>query len=147
MQCGIMPGRGTNDAIFIVRQFQEKNKGLRINMGKTKVMICEKGLDTINSSGKYPCSVCRKGVQINSIFCISCNAWVHKKCSGIKCRPIDIPDFRCHRCLGLVHHVDGRPIELVSLGDQRLKVVESFVLSWRWNIHHYKNPFCLRKVS
>ena len=37
-----------------------ENKGLRVNMGKTKVMICGKGLNTIKPSGKYPCSVCRK---------------------------------------------------------------------------------------
>ena len=104
-----------------------ENKGLRVNMGKTKVMICGKGLDTIKSSGKYPCSVCRKGVGRNSIFCKSCDAWVHKKCTGIKCRLIHIPDFKCHRCLGLACPIDSRLVELVSLGDQKLEVVESFV--------------------
>ena len=54
MQFGIMLGRGTSDAIFIVRQLQEKNKVLRVNMGKAKVMICENVLDTIKLSGKYP---------------------------------------------------------------------------------------------
>ena len=29
-------------------------------MGKTKVMICGKGLDTIKPSGKYPCSEYKK---------------------------------------------------------------------------------------
>ena len=61
-----------------------ENKVVRVNMEKTKVMICGKGLDTIKPSGKYPCSVCRKGVGRNSIFCTSCDAWVNKKCSGIK---------------------------------------------------------------
>ena len=57
---------------------------LCVNLGKTKVIICGKGLDTIKPSGKYPCSVCRKGAGRNSIFCKSWDAWVHKKCSGIK---------------------------------------------------------------
>ena len=127
MQFGIMLGRGTSDAIFIVRQLQEKNKVLRVNMGKTKVMICGNVLDTIKLSGNYPCNVCRRGVGINSIFCTSCNAWVYKKCNGIKDKRVDIPDFKCNRCLGLVHSVDGRPIELVSLGDQKLEVAGSFV--------------------
>ena len=52
-----------------------ENKGLRINMRKTKVMICGKGLDT-KLSRQYPCSVCRKVVERNSIFL---QAWVHKK--------------------------------------------------------------------
>ena len=103
-----------------------ENKGLRVNMGKTKEMICGKGLDTIKPSGKYPCSVCRKGVGRNSIFCTSCDAWVHKKCSGVKGRFVDIPDFKCHRCLGLARPIDGRPVERVSLGDQKLEVVKSF---------------------
>ena len=70
-------------------------------MGKTKVMICGKGLDTIKPSGKYPCSVCRMGVRRNSIFCTSCDAWVHKKCREMQGRLVDIPDFKCHRCLRL----------------------------------------------
>ena len=97
-----------------------KNKGLHVNMGKAKVMICGKGLDTITPSGKYPCSVCSKGFRRNSIFCTSCDAWVHKKCNGIKGRLVDIPDFKCHKCLGLVHPIDGRPVKHVSLGDQKL---------------------------
>ena len=88
-----------------------ERKGLRVNIGKTKVMICGKGLDTTKPSGKYPCSVCRKGVGRNSIFCISCDTWVHKKCSGIKGR-LFVLFFS---------------VEHVSLGDQKLEVVESFV--------------------
>ena len=70
-------------------------------MAKTKVMICGKVLDTIKQSGKYPCSVSRKGVKRNSIFCTSCDAWFHNKCSVIKGWLVDLPDFKCHTCLGL----------------------------------------------
>ena len=83
----------------------------------------------IKPSGKYLCNVCRKRVGRNSISCTSCVPWVHKKCSGIKDRFVDIPDFKCHRCLGLASPVDGRPADHVSLGDQKVEVVESFVLS------------------
>ena len=55
-----------------------ENQGLRVNKGKTKVMICGKNLDTVKPSGKYQCSLCRKGVQRNSVFFISCDAWIHK---------------------------------------------------------------------
>ena len=60
-----------------------------------KKTVCGKGLDTIKRSGKYPCSVCRKRVGRNLIFCTSCDAWVHKKCSGIKGKLVNIPDFQC----------------------------------------------------
>ena len=78
-----------------------ENNGLHVNMGKTKVIICGKGLHTIEPSGKYQCSICRKGVGRNSIFCTSCDIWVHKKCSGIKVRLFETPDFKCNGCLGL----------------------------------------------
>ena len=44
-------------------------KCLRVNMGKTKIMISGKNLHSLRDSGKHPCSVCRKGVGSNSILC------------------------------------------------------------------------------
>ena len=38
-----------------------EKKGLRVNAGKTKIMICSLGLDLLQSSGKFPCAVCRTG--------------------------------------------------------------------------------------
>ena len=35
-----------------------KAKGLRVNAGKTKIMICGTGLDLLQSSGEFPCAVC-----------------------------------------------------------------------------------------
>ena len=40
-------------------------KRLRVNMGKTKVMQCSVDCGQKESSGKYPCSVCRRGVGSN----------------------------------------------------------------------------------
>ena len=37
------------------KEVMEK-KGLRVNAGKTKVMICGTGLDLLQSSGEYPCA-------------------------------------------------------------------------------------------
>ena len=39
-----------------------EKKGLSVNTGKTKVMICGSGLDLLQSSGEYPCAVCSTGV-------------------------------------------------------------------------------------
>ena len=51
---------------MIWKEAMEK-KGLRVNAGKTKVMICDTGLDLLQSSGEYPCAVCRTGVGNNGI--------------------------------------------------------------------------------
>ena len=59
-----------------------EKKGLRVNAGKTKIMICGTGLDLLQRSGELPCAVCHTGVGSNSIFCNGCKHWVHKKCSG-----------------------------------------------------------------
>jgi len=64
-----------------------EGKVLRVNMGKKKVKKCQAEARQLVKSGKYPCRVCSKGVGSNSIQCMSCyscNAWIHKRCSGIK---------------------------------------------------------------
>ena len=61
-----------------------EQKGLRVNSGKTKVMISKHKRNPQNKTGKFPCSVCLKGVGRNSILCPACKCWVHAKCSGLK---------------------------------------------------------------
>ena len=47
-----------------------EKKGLRVNMGKTKIMESGINLDVLKKSGKYPCGVCQSGVgSSNAIFC------------------------------------------------------------------------------
>ena len=52
-----------------------EKKRLRVNAGKTKIMICGTGLDLLHSSGEFPCAVCHTGVGSNSIFCNGCKHW------------------------------------------------------------------------
>ena len=96
-----------------------KKKGLRVNAGKTKVMICGTCLDLLKSSGEYPCAVCRTGVGNNSIYCNGCKFWVHKKCSGLQ-RLTPNPDYR-------------RAWEMPALlrAGHRMKS-RSDLISWRW---------------
>jgi hypothetical protein len=79
-----------------------EDKGLRVNMGKTKVMRCREGEGQVKATGKYPCGVCMKGVGSNSIACTKCGKWVHKKCSGIKGKLVDGMNFLCAMCRGQV---------------------------------------------
>ena len=47
-----------------------EDKGLRVNMGKTKVMRCRVDTGKVVKLKKYPCGACSKGVGANSIQCI-----------------------------------------------------------------------------
>ena len=50
-----------------------EKKGLRVNMGKTKIMESGINLDILKKSGKYPCGVCLTGVgKTNAILCDGC---------------------------------------------------------------------------
>ena len=124
-----------NDLVIIAESLEEcvrrlltwkeamEKKGL--NAGKTKIMICGMGLDLLQSSGKFPCAVCRTGVGSNSIFCNGCKHWVQKKCSGLKRLKKD-PDYRCTQCQGTACPLDGRPQKEVQVGPDKLEEVASF---------------------
>ena len=101
-----------------------EEKGLRVNAGKTKIMICGMGLDLLQSSGEFPCAVCRTGVGSNSIFCKGCKHWVHTKCSRLK-RLTGDPDYRCTRCQETARPLDGRPKTEVQVKPDKLEVVAS----------------------
>jgi hypothetical protein len=108
-----------------------EEKGLRVNMGKTKVMRCQVDAGQVVKTGKYPCGVCQKGVGTNSIRCTSCRAWIHHKCSGIVGNLEEHEsNYICGRCRG-----GGTPEstesterqQQVSLGvGQNLECVEKF---------------------
>ena len=70
-----------------------------MNAGKTKIMWCRLSMGQAEDSGKHPCGVCRKGVGDNSIFCVECRRWVHKRSSGISGKLKSNVDFHCRRCL------------------------------------------------
>ena len=94
---------------------------------ENKVMISSRDLHALQTSGKYPCAVCRRGVGKNSIFCSGCLFWVHKMCSDIPGRLVEDPDFRCRRCLGNAWPIEGRPCVEVQLADDKLDVVDNFL--------------------
>jgi len=56
-----------------------QNRGMRVNMNKTKVMISAECHKPVQKAARWPCGVCGRGVGSNSIQCTSCHKWVHKK--------------------------------------------------------------------
>ena len=80
----------------------------------------------MENSGKFPCSICKKGVGANSIQCNACGSWIHKKCCGIHGRLKSGVAYRCMMC------VDGsygqsEVLKEISFGtDSKLECVEKF---------------------
>ena len=130
-------------------------KVIRVNMGKTKIIISDKNLHSLMNSGKHPCGVCRIGVGSNSILCCGSQLWIHKKCSGIKGKLTANPSYKCKRCIGLCRPIDGKPENHVTLEGSILDVVEPFrYLSdelcpggWLCTSYYCKNKNSLGKVS
>ena len=75
-------------------------RGLKMNTGKTKLLILVWEKEVWKRRRRWPCAVWRKGVGSNSILCKSCKCWVHKTCSGIRGRLEVVPDFKCAFCAG-----------------------------------------------
>ena len=101
-----------------------EKKGLRVNLGKTKIMESGINLDVLKKSGKYPCGNCLTGVgSTNAILCDDGERWVNKKCSGIKGRLLPDCVFRCAQCLGTARAIDERQSLEVEAGNEKLEVV------------------------
>lgn len=103
-----------------------EDKGLKMNVGKTKVMRCQTGARPVIKSGKHPCGVCQKGVGSNSIMCTSCSAWIHKRCSGISGKLQRIIGFRCKTCVVGIQAKSETPEEISLGADEKLECVGKF---------------------
>ena len=76
----------------------------------------------MQSSGKYPCAVCRTGVGTTASTAMAANFG----CIGNAVGLTPNPDYRCERCIGNARPVDGRPQNEVQVGHDKLEVVASF---------------------
>jgi len=103
-----------------------EEKGLRVNLGKTKIMRCQYRTGQVENSGKFPCSVCKRGVGANSIQCTACNLWVHKRCSSIKGKLQSATSYSCKKCVdGRSENVESRKEIQIGL-DKKVECVNKF---------------------
>ena len=107
-----------------------ESKGLPVNMKKTKFMVSAVDLDILQKSGKYPCAVCCKGVGNNSIECLQCKAWVHKRCSGITGRLVNVRNNICPRVKDNSRPIGGRPMTQVDVEGTKLDVEDTLLSGW-----------------
>ena len=100
-----------------------ESAGLKVNVGKTKVMKFDRKADCRAEVGHYPCAVCGKGVGANSLQCQRCKKWVHAKCSKIQGSLSKAASaFVCSRCLQPPQSEAKR----VRIGDDEFERVDEF---------------------
>ena len=60
-----------------------ENKGLKVNIGKTKMMVS--GTENAIALSKIePCGICGNRVVSNAVCCSLCCKWMHGRCTKIK---------------------------------------------------------------
>ena len=100
----ILVGKCKEELKEKLRKWNEclKDKSLKINEEKTNMMCESFGTDTTQVIGnvKHPCSVCLKGIGMNSIRCTQCLQWVHARYSRVKGSLMKNVEssFICRRC-------------------------------------------------
>jgi len=76
---------------------------MRININKIKVMISGEWQKVTRKAVRWPCGVCGRGVDNNSIQFTSHQKWVHRKCSCIKGGMYKVMNaFVCRGCMNPV---------------------------------------------
>ena len=126
-----------------------EGKGLKVNVGKSKVMVSSADAGETEKTGEYPCGVCYTGVGANSIRCTKCRSWVHRRCSGI-CGSLQAASktFICKRCLGTISQkCTSDNVTGLDLHGTTYDKVDQVLLPGRHSSCDCKNPKCLEKVS
>ena len=114
-----------------------ENRGTRVNMNKTKVIISGERQKPMQKAARWPCGVCGRGVGSNSIQCTSCQKWVHKKCSGIKGSVYKVmKSFICRSCVRFAHGMRYATVCATV-------VVDAFP----WDVHHDRLHRCFVPVA
>ena len=101
-----------------------ENKGLKVNLKETKVMVSDLK-DEVLKSKVDPCAKCGKRVMANSVMCTKCCKWVHGRCAKMKrVTSTMAKGFVCELC---VYTKEGivEPGEELSFFDQ-VDFVKSF---------------------
>jgi len=102
-----------------------ENRGMRVNMNKTKLMINGERQKVMQKAVRWRCGVCGIGVGNNSIQCTSCQKWVHRRCSGIKCSMYKV--MKTFICRGCMIPVTGTGRVSVDIGvNANLELVDKF---------------------
>ena len=83
-----------------------ENKGLKVNLMKTKVMVSKSEQVT---SKKDPCGISIRKTMVNAVLCKSCGNWIHGRCAKIKRVTNRLAiDIKCRKCKGYHKNVEDQ---------------------------------------
>ena len=108
-----------------------ESKGMRVNLGKTKLMVS--GMEEEAFVSKIdPCGVCGTRVMSNSVLCTACGKWVHARCTDKKKVSVYVnQSFVCKKCRSVVKNFKGSADEKLC---DSVKTVSKFTyLGYRLN--------------
>ena len=96
-----------------------EKKGLRVNIGKTKIMESGINLDVLKKSGKYPVvSVSQELVALMQSSVVAASAGCVRNTVALK--------DPCTLTLGTARAIDEREVSEVEVGNEKLEVVPEF---------------------
>ena len=72
------------EAQFIRWKAAFERKGLKVNLGKTKVMESSGGGRVVVLAKIDPCGVCGKRAKVNCMRYKTCKKWIHAQCARVK---------------------------------------------------------------
>ena len=76
------------------------SKGLKVNVGKTKEIVCG-GIKKVGKSKSNvdPCGFCSLRVKANSVLCLQCGKWIQSRCARVKrVTPKFSRNLACSKC-------------------------------------------------
>jgi len=94
-----------DDQIKRVNEWKDntENRGMRVSMNKTKVMVNEERQKVMQKAVRRPRGVCSRGIGNNSTECTSCQKLVHRKCCDINGSKYKVmKTFVCIDCMNPV---------------------------------------------
>ena len=79
-----------------------ESKGMKVNLGTTKLMVSEMEEETLDSEID-PCGECGTRVMSNLVLCTACGKWVHARCTNMKKVAVYLnKNFVCKKCRSVV---------------------------------------------
>ena len=79
-----------------------ESKGMKVNIGKTRMMVSGTEGEVVKSRVD-PCGVCGRRVMANSMQCEKCQRWVHGKCAKVRRVTSSMAKgFTCRNCKAIL---------------------------------------------